>query len=162
VTADADADADASSGAEFVIAPMRAAHIEALMPHERGMFGSEAWTVSGYRNELADTEHRYYIVAERHGELVGWAGVMVVADAAEILTVGVIETARRQGIASALVAELIAEARRRKAAEAFLEVRVDNAPARALYLREGFAEVGLRRGYYDSGRVDAVVMRTEV
>jgi ribosomal-protein-alanine N-acetyltransferase len=76
--------------------------------------------------------------------------------------VGVITTARRQGIASALVAELIAEARRRKAVEAFLEVRVDNAPARSLYLREGFAEVGMRPGYYDWGRVDAVVMRLEL
>jgi ribosomal-protein-alanine N-acetyltransferase len=42
--------------------------------------------------------------------------------------------------------------------EAFLEVRVDNEPARALYLREGFTELGVRRGYYDNGRVDAVVM----
>jgi ribosomal-protein-alanine N-acetyltransferase len=154
--------ADASSDASVVITPMRPAHIDALMPYERGMFGTEAWTASGYRNELADTEHRYYVVAEREGQLLGWAGVMVVADAAEILTVGVIDSARRQGIAGALVAELIAEARRRKAVEAFLEVRVDNAPARALYLREGFAEVGLRPGYYDSGRVDAVVMRLEL
>jgi ribosomal-protein-alanine N-acetyltransferase len=153
--------AEPSSDAS-VIAPMRAAHIDALMPYERGMFGTEAWTASGYRNELADTEHRYYVVAERDDALLGWAGVMVVADAAEILTVGVIGSARRQGIASALVAELLAQARRRKAVEAFLEVRVDNAPARALYLREGFAEVGLRPGYYDSGRVDAVVMRLEL
>jgi ribosomal-protein-alanine N-acetyltransferase len=57
---------------------------------------------------------------------------------------------------------LLGEARRRGAVEAFLEVRVDNEAARALYARAGFAQVGLRRGYYDGGRVDAVVMRREL
>ena len=145
------------------VVPMTVDHIDALMPYEREMFGSEAWTVSGYRTELADRRHRYYVAAEdADGALLGWAGVMVVADAAEILTVGVVPDARRRGIGTVLLHELLAEARRRGAAEAFLEVRVDNDGARAMYEREGFAEVGRRRGYYDHGRVDAVVMRREL
>jgi [ribosomal protein S18]-alanine N-acetyltransferase len=141
---------------------MTAAHIDALMPYEREMFGTEAWTVSGYRTELADAKHRYYVAAEdADGGLLGWAGVMVLADSAEILTVGVVPGARRRGIGRDLLAALLAEAVRRGAREAFLEVRVDNAGARSLYASEGFAEVGLRRGYYDGGRVDAVVMRRE-
>ena len=141
------------------VVPMTAAHVDALMPYERAMFGTEAWTANGYRNELADTRHRYYLAAEgAGGALLGWAGVRVIEDSAEILTVGVVPSARRQGLAARLLDALLTEARRRGAAEAFLEVRVDNAPARALYLREGFAELGVRRGYYDNGRVDAVVM----
>jgi [ribosomal protein S18]-alanine N-acetyltransferase len=141
------------------IVPMTAAHIDALMPYERAMFGTEAWTVNGYRNELADTRHRYYLAAEgTDGELLGWAGVRVIEDAAEILTVGVVPSARRHGLAVRLLDALLTEARQRGAAEAFLEVRVDNEAARALYLREGFTELGVRRGYYDNGRVDAVVM----
>jgi ribosomal-protein-alanine N-acetyltransferase len=144
------------------LVPMTAAHIDALMPYEREMFGTEAWTVSGYRTELADAKHRYYVAAEdADGGLLGWAGVMVLADSAEILTVGVVPGARRRGIGRDLLAALLAEAVRRGAREAFLEVRVDNAGARSLYASEGFAEVGLRRGYYDGGRVDAVVMRRE-
>jgi ribosomal-protein-alanine N-acetyltransferase len=61
-----------------------------------------------------------------------------------------------------MLADLLAEAVRRGAREAFLEVRVDNEPARALYRSEGFDEVGRRRGYYDGGRVDAVTMRKEL
>jgi ribosomal-protein-alanine N-acetyltransferase len=61
-----------------------------------------------------------------------------------------------------MLADLLAEAVRRGAREAFLEVRVDNAAARALYRREGFEDVGVRRGYYDAGRVDAVTMRKEL
>jgi [ribosomal protein S18]-alanine N-acetyltransferase len=147
---------------------MRAAHIDALMTHERAMFGTEAWTASGYRSELADTDRRHYVVAEGRGprasaaELLGWAGVLVIAETAEILTVGVIPAARRHGIARRLLDDLLAEARRRGAVEAFLEVRVDNEAAQALYLGAGFAQVGRRRGYYDGGRVDAVVMRREL
>jgi ribosomal-protein-alanine N-acetyltransferase len=147
----------------MTVVPMTAAHIDALMPYEREMFGTEAWTGSGYRTELADARHRYYVAAESpDGELLGWAGVMVIGEAAEILTVGVVPSARRQGLAVRLLDALLTEAARRGAREAFLEVRVDNDAARALYLREGFADVGLRRGYYDAGRVDAVVMKREL
>lgn len=146
-----------------MIVPMTAQHIDALMPYEREMFGTEAWTVSGYRTELADSRHRYYVAAESpDGKLLGWAGVMVIADAAEVLTVGVVPSARRQGIGRRLLDALLTEARSRGAREAFLEVRVDNEAARKLYEREGFAEVGLRRGYYNAGRVDAVVMNREL
>jgi ribosomal-protein-alanine N-acetyltransferase len=145
------------------IVPMRAEHIAALMPYERDMFGSEAWTESGYRTELADTHRRHYLVAEdATGALLGWAGLLVIGESAEILTVGTIPAARRRGIAKRLVDGLIAEARTRGVVEAFLEVRVDNVAARALYAAEGFAEVGTRPGYYDLGRVDAVVMRREL
>ena len=66
---------------------------------------------------------------------------MVVADEAEILTVGVVPAARRRGIARRLLAALLAEAARaRRAPRCFLEVRVDNDAARALY-----AQRGLRR-----------------
>ena len=146
-----------------ILVPMTAAHIDALMSHEHEMFGSEAWTRSGYRAELGDTRHRTYIAAEGPGgELLGWAGVRVLADEAEILTVGVVPAARRRGIARRLLAALLDAARAGAATQIYLEVRVDNDAARALYLAEGFAEIGLRRGYYDHGRVDAVVMSRAV
>jgi ribosomal-protein-alanine N-acetyltransferase len=142
---------------------MRAAHIEALMPYEHDMFGTEAWSRGSYRAELADTRSRHYVAAEGpDGELLGWAGIMVIADTAQILTVGVIPAARRTGLARRMVHSLLAEAVRRGAREAFLEVRVDNVAARELYAGEGFTELGMRRGYYDGGRVDAVTMRKEL
>lgn len=145
------------------VVAMRTEHIDELMPYERAMFGTEAWTAGGYRSELGDTVRRHYLVAQgEHGELLGWAGVMVIADSAEILTVGVVPSARRRGIARQLLGGLLAEARRRGAVEAFLEVRVDNEAAQSLYVREGFAQVGRRPGYYEGGRVDAAVMRRDL
>ncbi|HEY7047001.1 MAG TPA: ribosomal protein S18-alanine N-acetyltransferase [Jatrophihabitantaceae bacterium] len=142
------------------VVPMTKAHIDALMPYEQEMFGPEAWTADGYRDELADKRNRYYLAAvDQDQALLGWAGVRVVADTAEILTVGVIPAARRHGIGARLLAMLLDEARRRGAVEAFLEVRVDNVGAQKLYERARFVQVGIRRGYYDGGRMDAVVMR---
>ncbi|HJQ42551.1 MAG TPA: hypothetical protein VJ831_05675, partial [Jatrophihabitantaceae bacterium] len=61
------------------IVPMRVEHIDALMAHEKEMFGSEAWTASGYRTELADLARRYYLAAEdSDGTLLGWAGLLVI------------------------------------------------------------------------------------
>src|SRR5437763_1290628 len=51
------------------------------------------------------------------------------------------------------------EADNRGYEEVLLEVREDNPRARRLYLRHGFTEVGIRRGYYQPSGVDAVVMR---
>jgi ribosomal-protein-alanine N-acetyltransferase len=141
------------------VVPMTRAHIDLLMPFEREMFGTEAWTRGSYQAEIADTRERYYVAAEGpDGELLGWAGVFFGGTVADVLTVGVVPAARRRGIARRLVAALLDEAARRGAEEAFLEVRVDNEAARELYRSEGFAEVGFRRGYYDAGRVDAVTM----
>jgi ribosomal-protein-alanine N-acetyltransferase len=142
---------------------MTTAHVDALLPYEQDMFGTEAWTPKAYREELADTRYRYYVAAEAEdGALLGWAGAMIVQDTAEILTVGVVPAARRGGLARLMLADLLTEAVRRGAREAFLEVRVDNDAARSLYRREGFEEIGRRRGYYDGGRVDAVTMRKEL
>ena len=146
-----------------VVVPMTRAHIDALLPYEREMFGAEAWTRGAYREELADTRHRTYLAAEdADGTLLGWAGVRVIGAEAEILTVGVVPSARRRGIGRDLLHALLAAARASGAAEVFLEVRVDNAPAIALYEAEGFARLGLRRGYSEGGRVDALTMRTDL
>ncbi len=145
------------------VVPMRPEHIDALMAYEHEMFGSEAWSADGYRDELADTRYRHYLAAvDQDGALLGWAGIRIVADTAEVLTVGVIPAARRHGIGARLLAMLLDEARRRDVTEAFLEVRVDNEGALKLYERSRFVRVGVRRGYYDGGRVDAVVMRKQL
>jgi ribosomal-protein-alanine N-acetyltransferase len=91
----------------------------------------------------------------------GFALGRAVADEAEVLTLAVAPRAQRRGFGVALVERLAAEAARRGAARLFLEVADDNAAARALYARSGFAEVGRRRGYYAPGR-DAVILALEL
>jgi ribosomal-protein-alanine N-acetyltransferase len=91
----------------------------------------------------------------------GFILMRAVADEAEILTLAVRPEARRGGEGTRLVAEGVAAASLAGADRVFLEVAEDNAAARALYARTGFAEAGRRRLYYarpDGTRVDALVL----
>jgi ribosomal protein S18 acetylase RimI-like enzyme len=78
---------------------------------------------------------------------------------ADVLTMAVATAHWGQGIGSALLGALLAEAAERGCAEIFLEVRVDNPRAQQLYRRHGFTDAGLRRGYYQPSGTDALVMR---
>ncbi len=81
---------------------------------------------------------------------------------ADVLTIAVRESHWGLGIGSALLDALIGAARERDCAEVFLEVRADNPRAHGLYLRRGFEEIGVRRGYYQPSGVDAIVMRKDL
>ena len=146
--------------------PMVKADIDRVMAHEDELFGPESWTADSYRAELADRRYRTYLIAERspgpEAELVGWAGLMVIAETAQILTIGVVTAEQGRGTGQALLDELLAEARRRGATEVILEVRVDNVAARRLYERNRFVPLRVRRGYYDLGRVDALEMKRDL
>jgi ribosomal-protein-alanine N-acetyltransferase len=93
---------------------------------------------------------------------LGFILLGVAADEAEILTLAVAPSARRRGIAQALVGAALGMARDRGVRSCFLEVAVENDAARALYARFGFVEAGRRKGYYDhvgSASTDALVLR---
>ena len=76
-------------------------------------------------------------------------------DEAELLNLGVAPSARRQGVASALLREL----RRNCAGEIFLEVAEPNSAAIALYRKHGWEPVAVRKNYYNAGTTNAVVMK---
>lgn len=86
----------------------------------------------------------------------------VTFDEAEILTVATYPAHRRQGLARAALTAFDKVAHDQGAVSAFLEVAADNAAANALYLSEGYAQVGRRKGYYkrpSTPAVDALVLR---
>lgn len=87
----------------------------------------------------------------------GMALARVAADEAELLTLGVLPEARRQGVGRRLLDELAPEAVRRGAVRLLLEVSLGNVAARALYEAMGFVAVGRRRRYYPDG-TDALVL----
>jgi ribosomal-protein-alanine N-acetyltransferase len=99
----------------------------------------------------------------QRGVVVGYAGLLVPGGGqADVLTLAVAEDHWGHGIGAALLRGLLAEAASRDCREVFLEVRVDNARAQRLYRGYGFAEVGLRRGYYQPSGMDALVMRLDL
>lgn len=144
-------------------APLRAmtrADIDAVLGLEDELFGEEAWSRQMLDGELAQQPaSRHYLVAERDGRVVGYAGLLAAGTQADVVTIAVTASQQGQGTGAALLGALLAEARRRGCTEVFLEVRVDNLRAQGLYRSRGFAEIGVRRGYYQPSGADALVMR---
>lgn len=136
---------------------------EAMLVLERDLFPHDAWSAELFDTELAHLDS-YYLVgrADNSGELVAYGGLRApffAGGQGDIQTLAVAPDYRRRGIARDLLRALLLEAERRHVAEVFLEVRVDNEPAKFLYESEGFREIARRPGYYQPGFVDAVVMR---
>jgi ribosomal-protein-alanine N-acetyltransferase len=91
----------------------------------------------------------------------GFVLARVAADEAEILTLAVVPSARRRGLARDMLKAALARAAQSGAAAMLLEVADTNTAARALYAGLGFIQVGLRRGYYAQG-MDALVLRLDL
>lgn len=92
---------------------------------------------------------------------VGFVMAQLVADEAEILSIGVAKAWQRRGLGRRLVEGVARAAQRAESKTLFLEVAADNDAAMALYRRAGFLGTGLRRGYYarpGGEAVDAVTL----
>jgi ribosomal-protein-alanine N-acetyltransferase len=140
--------------------PMRWWDVEAVQGLDAELFGPTAWTAAMFWSELAAGPTRWYVVAEGEGDaLAGYAGLLVSGSEADVQTIGVAPAAQGQGVGTLLVRSLTAQAVGRGATSLLLEVRADNAPAIALYTRQGFERIAVRRRYYQPGDVDAWVMR---
>ena len=140
--------------------PMRWWDLEAVAGLEPVLFPDDAWSPELLWSELAGVpDSRTYLVAEANGEVVGYAGLWAHGEAADVPTVAVATHAQRRGPGGRLLRALVEDAERRGVGEVVLEVRADDAAALELYRIAGFERVGVRRGYYAGGRVDALLLR---
>ena len=144
----------------IALRPMRLSDLTTVMELEEELFAPDTWTAAMYREELALTDTRHYLVAEDDGTVVGYAGLIAYDDEAHVATIGVTGSRQGEGTGALLLDALLAEADRRSPV-VLLEVRADNEHAQELYRRRGFTEIGRRRGYYQPSGTDAVVMRRE-
>lgn len=120
--------------------------------HAAVMPRGEAWSAEAIAAELALPG--VFGLIEAGG---GMVLARVAADEAEILALAVAPQVRRAGRGAALLAAAEAQAMAAGAERMFLEVAAGNAPARTLYVRAGYRQVGLRCDYYPGGE-DALVM----
>lgn len=140
--------------------PMAAEDIDAVVVVE-----TRAYSFPWSRGNFVDSLEAGYLaevlyVAPGPPELAGYFVAMPGVDELHLLNITVAPDWQGRGLGSALLDAVQALGRERALAQLWLEVRESNHRARSLYRRRGFAEVGLRRGYYPAAgrREDAIVM----
>lgn len=127
---------------------------------EKECFPGEPWSYQQLASSFSE-ETFCGVLAEEGGEIVGYGGITVAADSADIANVAVTGFYRHSGIGSAILEKLLSLAKERGAAKCFLEVRVSNSIAISLYLKHGFNGVYARTRYYADGE-DCLVMVKEL
>jgi [ribosomal protein S18]-alanine N-acetyltransferase len=143
------------------IRPLQRADLPRCVELDRELFaGEDPWRLESFAAELDQGYH--YLAATVDGELVGYAGIALLGRSpyleAEVHTIGVDPRRQGKGIGRRLLRELLAHADAHDAAT-YLEVRMDNEAAIALYRSEGFDVLGTRRRYYQPSGADAFTMR---
>lgn len=137
------------------IYPLTLEHLPALLELDRICYGGH-WGKQGYVAELT-RETSLVLGAFRSGDLVGFAILWRVLEEAHIISLAVHPDQRRQGIARALLVDLLQQARDQGCGWATLEVRSGNLPAQRLYESIGFKLLGHRKGYYEDTGEDALI-----
>ena len=146
----------------WALRPASLEDAEAIAVAELELFPDEAWNVFQVAAQIEHHDRRYVVAIAADGRLLGYAGVMLAGDTADLHTIGT----RRpgEGIGRALLTWCEDAARAGGAERMLLEVREDNARALAFYTAAGYRDAGRRAGYYRSGgrSIDALVMQREL
>ena len=142
-----------------ILRPMRRRDLRSGVMGVEGQAYPRPWSLGVFQSELDQVRSgtRHYLVAERQGTIVGYAGVWFTAGEAHITNVAVLPDVRRRGIARKLMLAQADEVIDRQGTAWTLEVRVSSTGAQELYRHFGFAPAGVRKKYYENTE-DAIVM----
>lgn len=140
----------------YLIRPTSVADLSRLVTLETSSF-SDPWSEAQLA-AVIDLPGGFGLIAEQDEEIVGHLLGRVVVDQGEILSVAVAPRWRRQGIAGTLLDQAMGDLARRQVTSVWLEVRVGNSGARALYASRGFTPRGHRLRYYSDPTEDALIM----
>ncbi len=142
---------------EVVVGPMRRRHLRSVLRIEQLVY-PRPWSMGLFMSELGYRGTRVYVTARIGPSVVGYGGLMLVADDGHITTLAVDPRWHRHRIGTRILHTLAAAAIERDARNLTLEVRVGNDAAQGLYRAFGFAPAGIRRGYYAETNEDALIM----
>ncbi len=141
-------------------APMTIDDLDAVLVIERQAYDFP-WTRGNFVDSLA-AGYLGRLLRDGRGEALAYYVAMAGVQEMHLLNLTVAPAWQRRGLSLRLLADLVESARAADAQSLWLEVRVSNTRAAAIYRRYGFDDMGMRRGYYPAGhgaREDAQVMR---
>ncbi len=139
------------------IMPLRRRHLRNVVQIEEANY-PRPWSSTVFLSELAQRRSRRYTVATIGPLVVGYSGLMIVAEDGHITTLTVDPAWHRRSIGTVLLLDQARATPPLGVRHLTLEVRASNSSAQMLYQRFGFAPVGVRRNYYPESGEDAIVM----
>ncbi len=145
----------------LVIRPMRPQDIEAVITIDRLSF-TLPWSERAFHYEVSENPSARAWVAEWEGQVAGMLVLWLVLDEAHIATLAVHPDCRRRGIGERLLVTALEAARQEGGRRAFLEVRLSNLAAQAMYTKLGFVMDGRRLHYYKDNGEDALLMSLDM
>ncbi len=131
--------------------------IEGVMEVERDAFPTP-WDPAIFHNEISSNQFAHYLVYEYSERIIGYCGIWLVMDEAQITNIAIHSDFRGRGLGEELLRFAIAFLGQFGVAKLSLEVRVSNHVAQQLYRKLGFQEGGIRKNYYADNGEDALVM----
>lgn len=143
-------------GSDCIIRRMTLADVDGVAAVEAATFPTP-WSRDAFVSEMKNVAARY-LVAERDGAVIGYAGAWIILDESHITNIAVLQAERGKGIGRALTAGLMQYLANLGAAYATLEVRKSNEVAQNLYKSLGFIKLGVRKRYYEDNDEDALIM----
>jgi ribosomal-protein-alanine N-acetyltransferase len=134
-----------------------------LLADIHGRCFDDGWSVRDFQEILSQDVFFGFLGSEKKiaaGFIVG----KMVCDEIEIITFCVLPEFRNRGVGKTLIAEIENQARNNSVKKIFLEVSENNAPAKKIYERLGYAEISKRFAYYrtKNGDSDALVMQKNI
>lgn len=142
---------------ECIIRRMTIADLDAVAAIEAATFPTP-WSKDSFRQELERNVAARYLVAEKDGQVIGYAGAWVILDESHITNIAISEDFRGCGYGRQLTEALMQYISNLGAAYATLEVRKSNIRAQNLYKSLGFIQLGVRKRYYEDNQEDALLM----
>jgi ribosomal-protein-alanine N-acetyltransferase len=152
---------------EVILSPMQESDLDEVLALERTSF-TEPWTKKMFLGELRGNAFATNLVARAGeggcgegiaaGALLGYIMFWVVFEELHLMNLAVSPDVRRRGIGTKLVNHALSVGADRGVRTALLEVRASNQAALIMYEGLGFIRRGVRKGYYDHPREDAVIM----
>lgn len=119
------------------------------------------WNYEILKSELESNNSYFFVAKNISGEIVGFAGIKIILDEADIMNIVVKKDFRNNGIGSLLLDYLISYSKSINLKTITLEVNEINIPAIKLYEKFDFEKLGIRKKYYN-GKNDAIIMSKKI
>lgn len=128
-------------------------HLKDILESEFDNF----WNYDVLKNELSSDNSKYIVAKNKDNNIIGFAGIKLILDEAELMNIVTKKNMRHFGVASSMLDYLFSICRKQNIKLINLEVNTQNTIAINFYKKYNFVEVGLRKKYYDN-TYDALLM----